>query len=237
VEGESLGERVSIDVEGGAMEAFICRPASGERHPGIVIVHDIYGLQAHSEDVACRFAAQGYVALVPDLFWQVGSPRDFTDRESFMQFRRSLDDRQILESIDAAAAQLRDEPDVEFSHVGIVGFCMGGYYAFLAAVANPSVAACVDFYGAPVAGLLEPAQELRVPVLGLFGDQDQSIPVEEVRQLEEALQAAGCPYEFHIYPGAGHAFFNDTKPTYRGHAAEDAWRRTLDFFRMWLDIH
>lgn len=227
-------EHITIDVDGGSMRAFLSHPAAEERYPALIVIHDIGGLAEHTEDVACRYAAQGYVTLAPDLFWHLGPLPEFTDRESFMRFRRSLDDRQLVDSMEAALAYLREQPGVNVARVGIMGFCMGGYYALLEATNNPSLAACVDFYGGGMDRIFDRVRELLVPLLGLFGEEDQSIPVEQVRELERVLQAAGVPFEIHIYPGAGHAFFNDTSQTYRKHAAEDAWTRSLSFLEKYL---
>lgn len=236
-------ERLTIGVDGGAMPAYICWPAGTGPFPAVIVVHEIYGLVQHTEDVARRFAAQGYLTVAPNLLWHIGPPPAFTDRASFAAFRESLDDRQMLASLDATLAALRERPDVNISHIGIVGFCMGAYYAFLEAAANPTLAACVDFYGSPLTGshsenrprtILEAAEDLRVPLLGLFGADDPSIPVEQVRDLERVLRKTGTAFEVHVYPQAGHAFFNDASPAYREAAAEDAWPRTLQFFARYL---
>lgn len=224
------GEHIAIDLEGGSMPAFLCRPSEGERFPGIIVIHEIFGLTPHIEDVARRLAGQGYLTLAPELFWKIGPPPDFSDRESFMRFRQSIDDQQMLSYMDAAVARLREETDADVAHVGIVGFCFGGYCSFLEAARNPSLAACVDFYGAPVQRLLGPAAEMRVPVLALFGAEDQSIPPDMVEELRHVLERTGTPFDIVVYPGAGHAFFNDTRPTYREDAARDAWPKMLAFF-------
>jgi carboxymethylenebutenolidase len=226
------------------MPAVLCPPVSGDSLPAIVVVHEIFGLVEHTEDLAGRFAREGYVALAPDLFWHLGSRPTLTDRESFMRFRMSLDDRQMVNSLDAAIAYLREQPFVDGSRIGIIGFCMGAYYAFLEAAHDSSLAACADFYGAPIISpeltkrrprtLLDAARDLRVPFLGMFGEDDQSIPVDQVRQLEAVLEENEVPHEIHIYPNAGHGFFNDTDDRYRRHAAEDAWPRTLDFFARYM---
>jgi carboxymethylenebutenolidase len=236
-------EHVTIPVLGGEMPAFLCRPQTDDRLPAVIVIHEIFGPDRHFEDLACRFAGQGYAALSPDLFWQLEVP-SFSDRASFMRFRQSIDDRRVLADLDACLAYLRRQPFVDGDHLGIVGFCWGGSYSLLEAAHNPTLAACVDFYGGQLVyaekserkpvSQLEAAEEMHVPFLGLFGEDDQSIPVDQVHQLERVLQRSGVPFEIHIYPGAGHAFFNDTRPTYREHAARDAWSRVLDFFARYL---
>jgi carboxymethylenebutenolidase len=234
---------LSIDVDGHAMDAFLSVPEMEAPRPAVAIIHDILGLSEHTEDVATRFAEHGYVAIAPNLFWSVGQIPDFTDRASFMRFRQSIDERLMYASMDATLDYLRDHPFLDKVHVGIVGFCWGGAQALLEAAHNPSLAACVDFYGGgmvrehtelqPISPM-EAAKELRVPFLGLFGEDDQSIPVEQVYQLEGILKQTGVPYEIEIYPHAGHAFFSDQQATYREHAATDAWKRVLAFYAKYL---
>jgi carboxymethylenebutenolidase len=240
---ETMHRDITIDVDGGQMDAYLAEPAEGDHLPGIIIVHDIFGVSDHTRDVANRYAAQGYIVLAPNLFWRIGSPT-LSDRESFMRFRGQMDDSAFLRYLDAALEALRNEPTVSRARIGILGFCMGGYYAFLEACSNSTYAACVDFYGAPLTGetaptrprtTLDAAQDLRVPTLFLFGEEDGSIPAAHIQQLENVLNGVGTPYEVQLYPGAGHAFFNDANPqSYREDAARDAWPRTLDFLRRYL---
>jgi carboxymethylenebutenolidase len=235
-----IAENITLSVDGGSMRGYLARPDTEEPRPAIVVVQEIMGVTPHIEDVARRFAAEGYVALAPDLFWEIGSPPDFTDRSSFMRFRLSLDDRKMLACLDATVAHLQGQPYVDRSHIGIIGFCMGGYYALLEATRNPGIAAVADFYGAPLIipdtsetrprSPMYAVRDLHVPFLGIFGAEDQSIPVEQVQQLESVLREVGVPLEIEIYQGAGHAFHNDTGAMYREDAAKDAWQRTLRFF-------
>jgi carboxymethylenebutenolidase len=240
---ETQGEQVAITVDGGTMKAYLCRPQGDGPFPAMLIVHEILGLTEHFEDLSCRFAAQGYVGLAPDLFWKIGPPPEFTDRASFMRFRSALDERQILDSMDAAVSYLRQLPSVDGARIGIVGFCWGGSQALLEATHNPAIAACIDFYGGRMEhetaehqprSPMEAARDLHSPFLGLFGQEDQGIPVEQVQRLESVVRESGVPAEFHIYPGAGHAFFNDRHNTYREHAAKDAWERVLHFLHQYL---
>jgi carboxymethylenebutenolidase len=235
----------TIPLNGGRMAVYAAHPeADGRKLPAVLVVHEIFGLSDHIKDVVRRLAREGYLSLAPDLFWQMGPLPDFTDRESFMRFRRSMDDRDLLSSLDAAVDHLAAESIADEEHVGIVGFCMGGYYAFLETVRNPRIAACADFYGGPLShqepsenrpiGPLDVAREIKVPLLGLFGEEDQGIPVEQVHELERRVKEAGVPVETVIYPGAGHAFHNDTGPRYVESAAKDAWKRTIEFFDQYL---
>lgn len=237
-------ERVHIAVDGGTMNGFVCRPDVSERRPAIIVIHEIFGPEPHHEEVACRFAGEGYIGLSPNLFWNMGPLPDFSDRESFMRFRSSMDDRAILQSLDATLDWLRQQPYVDADHIGIVGFCMGGYYSLLEAIHNSSLSACVDFYGAPLVNpepteqrpdsIMDAVKNLKVPFLGFFGAEDQSIPPDQVKQLEQVLESLDVPSDVVVYPNAGHAFFNDTRPSYREGPAQDSWATMIQFFSRYL---
>jgi carboxymethylenebutenolidase len=233
----TAGEHVQIPVDDGEMRAFLATPPGDGPTPAIILVHDIMGLAPHPEGVAARFAEEGYATLVPDLFWKVGLPAEFTDRESFMRFRRSLNDDDMLRSLDAAVDFLAARSVVDGSRIGIIGYCMGGYYALLETAHNDAIRACADYYGGGDEAIVYDAgRGVRVPFLGLFGEEDQSIPVERVHELERIVRANEVDAEFYIYPGAGHAFFRDGGPQYVEDAAQDAWKRTVAFFERSLQV-
>ena len=236
---------VDIPVDGARMDGFMSFPAHTTGNlPGVIVAHDISGVSDYTRDVVRRLAEEGFAALAPNLFWKVGPPPPLGDRASFMRFRASMDDRQLLASLDAGIDFFREQSVVQGEKIGIIGFCMGGYHALLEAARNEAIKACVDFYGGPLVlpetsetrprAPLDAARDLRIPFLGLFGEEDQGIPLEQVRQLDEALQETGVRYEIHTYPGAGHAFHNDTGERYRPEAAQDAWRRAVRFLKQAL---
>ena len=222
---------------------FLARPDAG-RHPGVVMVHDVWGLTDHTRDMARRLAAENYCVLAVNLYRREPEVRI----ENPGVWMRALDDPRILADLQSAADLLRARTDVGPS-VGITGFCMGGMYALMAACQVTGLAAAAPFYGllSHSRGLLhdpkgldparkprEPlamAHELRCPLLAFFGADDEFIPVDEVRQLERELARSGQPFEVVVYPGAGHAFMNDTRPAaFRPQIARDAWGRLLQFF-------
>jgi carboxymethylenebutenolidase len=228
-------QRLEVSVGGGAMPLYIARPDGDAPLPVVIVIHEIFGLTPHTEDVARRFAAEGFVAAAPHLFFQTPIP-DFSDRASFMAFRQAISDDDMLRNIDAVIDTLRDLPYADAEHIGIVGYCFGGYTSLLETAHNPAIRALADYYGGgDPEVVLDAARQIHVPVLGMFGEEDQGISVNFVHQTEEALQGAGAETEFHIYPGAGHAFFNDTSPErYNEAAARDAWPKTVAFFRRTL---
>ena len=213
---------------------------AGGSAPGVVLIPDVRGLQEHYRDLARRLAAEGFAVLAVDLYRRSGPPEIATPADA-MKWIRELSDPQVLADVQAAVDFLARE--VDGRQVGVIGFCMGGQYALLAACACRGLAACVPFYGmlSYAEGLdpqrkprspLEALPDLRCPVLGLYGEDDLLIPVSDVRRLEEGLARSPHRGSVVLYPGAGHAFMNDGRPdAYRPDAARDAWPRMLAFLR------
>jgi carboxymethylenebutenolidase len=227
------------DVERG----FLAHP--DEEAPGVVLVPDVRGLYDHYRALARRLAGEGFAVLAVDLYRRTGPPKIETPADA-MRWIRELSDPQVLGDLQEAIDDLVGLPEVDGRAVGIVGFCMGGQYALLAACACRGLSACVPFYGmlsyAP--GLdpvkkprspLDALSELSCPVLGLYGAEDALIPVSDVRRLEVELARSSQPSQVVLYPGAGHAFMNDTRPdAYRPEAARDAWPRMVAFLQRQL---
>jgi carboxymethylenebutenolidase len=225
---------------GDAIDGFLARPAGAGPWPGVVVAHEVFGLTDHIRDMARRLAAEGFAALAPDLWTRDRGgafPAGETDLARLKAFVETVPDARITGDLAAAALHLRSRPEVRRDAVGVAGFCMGGIYAFHLACEPGAVQACVDFYGrlrydAPSPlhpkGNLDRVGELRCPFLGVFGAMDNLIPLKDVLALKESLGGRG-----HViaYPRAGHAFLNDTRPSYREEEAKDAWRRALLFLR------
>lgn len=222
---------------------YLARPDAG-RHPGVVMVHDVWGLADHTRDMARRLADEGYCVLAVNLYRHLPTVR-IDNPGTWM---RELSDPQLLDELQAAIDWLHARPEVS-GKVGITGFCMGGMYVLMAACRCRGLAAAVPFYGllSHRSGLLYEAQgldparkpreplamapELRCPLLAFFGEDDEFITVEDVRALEAALSRSPQPSQVVLYPGAGHAFMNDTRPAaFRPEVARDAWGRLLRFF-------
>lgn len=208
---------------GETLSGYLSAPVGTPKGPPILVIQEWWGLNDHIKDVTDRFANEGFLALAPDLYHgQVVSEPDEA-RKLVME----LDMPTAVAEIGAAADFLASHSASNGSGVAIVGFCMGGRLALQTVLVEEGLATVVPFYGTP----LEPDQaiEVKAPLLGIYGEKDGGIPFAEVRAMEEALTAAGIENEFHIYPGAGHAFFNDQRESYNGEASADAWRRTLDW--------
>ncbi|HSN78098.1 MAG TPA: dienelactone hydrolase family protein [Anaerolineae bacterium] len=216
------------DGRGGALTGYVAQPAASGRYPAVVVIQEWWGLNEHIKDVASRFAAEGFVALAPDLYHGQVTSEPNEARKLVME----LDMNAAVVEIQRGIDYLLSRPDVAGPRVGITGFCMGGRLTLMTALVEERLGAAVPWYGSP----LTPAEAARVkaPVQGHYGNADGGIPVASVQAMGEALTAAGIPNEMHIYQGAQHAFFNDTRPSYDAEAAALAWQRTLAWLRQYL---
>jgi carboxymethylenebutenolidase len=229
---------VTVDTPHGAMRVYEARP-EGDVSGAVLVVQEAFGVNPHIEDVTRRAAAAGYHAVAPDFFHRSGpgSICDYGKFEKVMEFFQALgNDDAIVNDVDGALGYLRASGFAD-SQIGIVGFCFGGRVTFLVALRR-AVGAAVGFYGGGIVNARFPqfpalagdAASLQTPWLGLFGDDDASIPVDDVEQLRRAVAAAKVDTEIVRYAGAGHGFHCDKRPDYRPDAAADAWKRTLDWF-------
>jgi carboxymethylenebutenolidase len=221
---------VTYSINGEAAPGFLARPQSDGPYPGVVVIQEIWGLDDHIRDVASRFAREGFIALAPDLY--SGEVRHEIDeaRKLAMALDREKVDRQLAKAVEFVRGQEGCN-----GKVGVTGFCMGGRLALALAIGHPEVDAVVPWYGGGTGDLAKEAGSIACPVLGIYGDEDRGIPVEDVYALERALTQAGVKHEIHLYHGAPHGFFNDTNASaYREEFARDAWAQCLRWFRTYL---
>jgi carboxymethylenebutenolidase len=221
------GSMVEFQANGTKTSGYLATPASG-KGPGIVVIQEWWGLVPHIKNVCDRFAAEGFTALAPDMYHGKTASEPDGAGKLFM----ALNIAQAEKDLRGAAAHLASRSST--AKLGAVGFCMGGQLALFAATTNPSIGACVNFYG--VHPNVKPDYaRLTGPVLGLFAEKDGFVTPDVARGVDAAIKKAGKQSEIHIYPGVDHAFFNDERPdVYDRAAAADAWRRTLAFFRQHL---
>ena len=240
-----LAESVTITGHGGdAIEAYAARPMRPGPAGGVVVIHHMPGYDAPTKEIARRFAAEGYNALMPNLYYRDAPGASPDDAAAAARAQGGVPDERLVGDVGGAAAYLRAMP-VSNGKVGTIGYCSGGRQSFLAAVSLPLDAA-VDCYGAFVVGdppagmplkvgpIVDKTPDLSCPLLGLFGADDKYPSPSEVAELEAALKAAGKTYEFHTYEGAGHAFFSVNRPAYRPEAAVDGWQKIFTFFGKYL---
>jgi carboxymethylenebutenolidase len=220
---------IEFESNGGAAQGYLATPESGAG-PGVVVLQEWWGLVPHIKDVCERLAREGFTALAPDLYHgeQTRSP------DEAGKLMMALNIGQAERDMRGAIQFLSAHESVQGASVGALGFCMGGALALYAASKNPEVGACVVFYG--IHPKVKPDFErLRAPVIGFFGEDDEMVTPAKARELEATLREHGQSVETHIYSGAGHAFFNDTRPeAFRPEAAADAWQRTIAFLRRYL---
>lgn len=235
-----MATTISVATGGGQMDVYDVEPEGAPRG-AVIVLQEAFGVNDHIEDVTRRMARAGYRSVAPHLFHRSGTEAlDYGNFEKIMPHMQALTEAGLLEDLDATLGHLA-EAGFGAGAVGVVGFCMGGSVTFLAAVRR-ALGAAVTFYGGGVAEgrfgmppLLELAPSLQTPWLGLFGDEDQGIPVDQVEALRRTAAEASVPSEIVRYPGAGHGFHCDARPdSYHEASAHDAWDRTLDWFGRYI---
>jgi carboxymethylenebutenolidase len=225
-----MGERVSFKANGRTAAGYLARPKGNG--PGVIVIQEWWGLVPHIENVADRFAAEGFFALAPDLYH--GEKTTSPDQAGKLMMSLRIDE--AAKDLAGAIDHLQQQPAVTGGKIGTVGFCMGGALSLFAASQNHEVGACVVFYGGHP-NVKPDLQKLQAPVLGIWAGKDGFVTPDVVKELDKQLTAAGKRHEFHTYPEAQHAFFNDTRPeVYDAAASADAWAKTLTFFRKELKV-
>ncbi len=234
---------------GTPVNGYLCRPAAPGGLPAMIVIHEAGGLNEHIRDVTDRFAALGCVALAVDLYTREGGPPPAGDMQALMKRLFAMSDATVLGDLEGAADFLRAREDVA-GKVGCVGFCMGGRYTLLFAVASDRLDAAIDCWGGFIERAtpdqrstperptppLEQADRLRCPLLAAVGAEDQNPSPEIAEQLRERASASGQEVKVDVYEGAGHAFFADYRPTYRPQAAARLWQEIVPFCRRRLQI-
>jgi len=209
------------------VSGLLVTPDKPGPHPGVLVIHEWWGLDNWVKDQARALAREGYAALAVDLYR--GKVTD--KQEEAHQLMMGTPPDRALRDLKAAYAFLPSRPEVRKDRVGVIGWCMGGRYAMELATQEPSLRAVVAYYGAPPTDAAAIAR-IKAPVLGNFGGEDKGPSPEQVKAFETAMKGAGKAVDVKIYEGAGHAFANVNNPWkgYREAAAKDAWTRTVAFF-------
>ena len=222
----------------GGMPAFVAVPDAGARTPAVIVVHERYGLVRHICDLAERFARDGFVAIAPDLYFE------HPDQEALHRGDAGCDvaDPDALVALDAAIAALRAIPQADATRIAIMGICQTARLPLVVAAARP-IAAALVWYGAAQPrewavnakyprALDEIIAAVDCPVLGMFGETDHLISLEDVRRLRDCLERHGKSYDIHVYRDAPHGWLNDTMPgRYRRPQAEAAWAHQRAFLQ------
>ena len=235
--GLKAGE-IKVPTADGEMPAYRAQPAGAAKPAVILVVHEIFGVHEYIKDTCRRLAKLGYMAIAPELYARHGDPSQLKNVQEALALAAKATDAQVSADLDACVAWAKANGG-DTARLGITGFCRGGRTAWLYAGHQPSLKAAVAWYGqidgAHNANMprypLDIAAELKAPVLGLYGGQDQGIPQTDVEAMRAAIQKAGGKSQIHVYPDAPHAFHADYRPAYRKEAAEDAWQRMQAWFK------
>jgi len=243
----------AVRVDGQDMQCYVSMPDAVDASPAVIVAMEAFGVNHHICDVADRLAKEGYVGIAPTLYHREGvepqaregSTPTYSygtdDLSARMAAMGNLDDDALIKDINATISYLETIPRVTRDNVGIVGFCVGGRIAYLAATRCPDLKAASVFYGGRISipfghGLapIELTDQINCPILGHFGDLDQNPTPEEVSAIEAQLKDQSKVYDFKMYRNAGHGFFCDERDSYHESSANDAWSRTLAWFDKYL---
>ena len=214
------------------LPAYVARPKGNGRHATIIVVNEIFGIHDYIKDICRRLAKLGYVAVAPDFFYRSGvNLPAISDFKQIMPIVAQASDDQVDGDVRATTAWIKQQPFAKAGAIGITGFCWGGSVVWRSAMVNPDIRAGVAWYGR-VEKLIARANEVRAPVLGLYGAKDQGIPQDQVQAMAAALEKAGkTGTSIHVYPDAGHGFHADYRDSYNAADAKDGWARMLTHFR------
>lgn len=229
---EIVAERVAVGVgDGTQMGGYLARPALPGPQPALLVLQEIFGVNAHIRDVADRFARQGYVTLAPELFHRSapGYEGSYDDVQGGIAEASKLTPAGVEADLAAAHAYLQSYSSVRRDRIGAIGYCMGGRLAFLANAQLPLQAAVSYYGGGIVPGLLPLAGKMVGPLLLVWAGQDGYIPPDHRRAVAEALRAAGKPFVDVEFSHADHGFFCDARSHYEPRAARQVWSLTLSF--------
>jgi carboxymethylenebutenolidase len=236
--GLTAGE-VKIPVPDGQIPAYRAMPAKGGPFPAVLVVHEIFGVHEHIQDICRRLAKAGYFAVAPALYAREGDVAGMSNMDDVMKVVSRVPDSQVASDLDATVKWAASTGKADAGKLGVIGFCWGGRQVWLYSAHNPDLKAGVAWYGVlrwsknklTPNDPIEVVPQMKAPVLGLYGGADQHIAVKQVQELQAALKQAGNPSEIIIYPDTPHGFNADYRPSYRPRQAKDAWTKMLGWLR------
>ncbi len=239
-----LAESINFSGEKGeTIGGYLARPLGQGPYPGVVVIHEVFGLVEHTREIVRKFAAHGYIALAPDLYYREGPGEPETVSTAVRQSGGVADSR-VIGDLEGAVRAIRNVSTCN-DKIGCIGYCSGGRQTLLFACNSRNLSAAVDCYGGRVItdelsakqpkAVIDMVPDLGCPLLGLFGAMDANPSPEHVARLESELKKYKKVYEFRSYPAdTGHGFFADYRPSYRQESAVDGWKRIFDFFGRYL---
>ena len=229
-----LTHNINYDGKAGQVAAYLVRPVKAGKYPGIIAIHENAGLSEHIRDVARRLAKQGLVVLAPDYLSRLGGTRLVTPKGTgIAEIREMVPWQTITEDTESGFAYLKVLPDVRADRQALIGFCWGGEMTFAAATQIKTLDAAVVYYGRSP-NPLDLVKNIKAPVLAHYGEKDPGVN-KGINETVAAMKKYNKVYDYKVYPGAQHAFNNDSNPSrYDASAANEAWGRTLDFLKKYL---
>jgi carboxymethylenebutenolidase len=232
-----------VPVGGVNVPVYEARPATGKDHPILLVISEIWGVHEYIRDSTRRFAKAGFYAIAPELFVREGGVAQLPDIQAVLKIVLAQKREQTLGDLKAAVDWAKTRPSVRADRVGVTGWCWGGSTTIHVAATNHDMRAAVAWYGppgrpyqtdeGPVTGF-EVAKDIKIPFLGLYGETDQNPTPDDARRFGEMLKGHDPNVEIVVYPGAGHGFHADYRPSYNKAAAEDAWKRCVAWFDRFL---
>ena len=237
---DTTSSTLQLNTADGKMDAYVAQPKDGGSYPGIVVIQEAFGVNDHIKKVAERIAAEGYVAIAPDIFHRESERViPYSEMPKAIATLQRVVDAKAMADVGAAIAQLKSQNNVKSASIGVVGFCMGGRLTYLAAAHHAGdIKAAVPYYGGGIPmgnpSPLSRTGEIKCPMYLFFGAKDQLIPMDQVGQINTELTTQKVPFQMKIYPEAGHGFNCDDRGSYHEASAKDAWEKTKSFFAQHL---
>jgi len=234
------GSTVQLNTSDGKMDCYVAQPKDGGSYPGIVVIQEAFGVNNHIKKVTERIAAEGYMAIAPDIFHREAENLiPYSDMPKAIATLQRVQDPKAMEDVGAAIAHLKSQSNVKAGSLGVIGFCMGGRLTYLTAAQHANdIKAAVPYYGGGIPmgkpSPLSRTGEIKCPMYLFFGAKDQLIPMDQVGQINTELTTKKVNFQMKIYPEAGHGFFCDERGSYNEAAAKDAWEKTKSFFAQHL---
>jgi len=225
------------------MPVYEARPASGGPAPIVVCISEVWGVHEWVRDMTRRFAKAGYYAVAPELFKREGGVGQLPNIQDILKIVLAVPRKQLLGDVAATVDWAKKRPGARADRAGVTGWCWGGSTVYQVVATNPDMKAAVVWYGAParpypdqpnpVTGF-DVAKDIKIPMLGLFGEADTGPSPADARKMFDMLKQVNPADEIVLYPGAGHAFMADYRPSYNATAAADAWKRCTGWFDKYL---
>lgn len=235
-----------VSGDGAVMPVYVAEPKPAGKYPVVIVFMEAFGVNGHIQKVAERIAGDGYLAVAPDMYYRQGKGMvaGYNEIQKVLPLMQGMYDAQSSADVRIAIDFVKAHPKARADRIGCVGFCMGGTLSWMTACLNRDIKAASVYYSGGLitrqtsakrpASPHDYAPLLTAPVLGNFGETDQNPPPADVRQVDEQLTKLGKVHDFKIYPGAGHGFNCDERPSYHKASAEDAWKRTMGWFQKYL---